>query len=176
MDTNRILNVFIASPGDIVVERKIVREVCLGLNQSELLRHLGVSIHTAMWDEVFPSAENPQSILNRVADECDILVCIFYKRFYTQSGRIESENLNKFLSAYDSWKSLKKPHVMFYFKEINVPDEDQPTPEVHEVNELKAKMEKENMLFTDEFSVPYEFCEKIYDHIEKWIRDNTNKH
>ncbi|MBI5663520.1 MAG: hypothetical protein HZC49_00305, partial [Nitrospirae bacterium] len=97
MDTNRIVNVVIASPGDIVIERKIVREVCLGLNESELMRHLGVSIHTEMWDDVFPSAEHPQTIINRLNDECDILVCIFYTRFYTHSGRIESENLNKFL-------------------------------------------------------------------------------
>jgi len=173
MDSNRILNVFIASPGDIVIERKIVREVCLGLNESDLLHHLGVSVHTAMWDDVFPSPEQPQAIINRVADECDILVCIFYKRFYPRSGRIESENLNKFLLAYDSWKSLKKPHVMFFFKEDNTSDKG---PSASEVNEVREKIEKENKIFKDEFSAPYEFCEKIYDHIEKWIRDNTNRH
>lgn len=81
MDTNRILNIIIASPGDIVIERKIVREVCLGLNESELLHHLRVHIQTAMWEEVFPSAEHPQAIIDRVAGECDILVCIFCKRF-----------------------------------------------------------------------------------------------
>lgn len=176
MDSNRILNVFIASPGDIVVERKIVREVCLGLNESELLHHLGVSIHTAMWDDVFPSPEQPQSIINRVTDECDILVCIFYKRFYTKSGRIESENLNKFLLAYDSWKSLKKPHVMFYFKESKAPDEVPFSNEENQVTELRDRISRENKLFTDEFSEPYEFCEKIYDHIEKWVRENTNRH
>jgi len=175
MDTNRILNVFIASPGDIVIERKIVSEVCLGLNESELLHHLGVSIHTTMWDDAFPSDEGPQAIIDRVNDECDILVCVFYRRFFTQSGRIESENLNKFLSAYDSWKSLKRPHVMFYFKEIKAPIEGPSATEVNEVRELKAKIERENILFTDDFSSPYEFCEKIYDHIEKWVRDNTNK-
>jgi hypothetical protein len=166
------LNIFIASPGDIVIERKIVSEVCLGLNESELLHHLGVSIHTAMWGDIFPSPEYPQTIINRLIDECDILVCVFYKRFYTQSGRTESENLNKFLLAYDSWKSLEKPHIMFYFKDV----EGSPASEVNEVNELKEKMEKENIIYIDEFSAPYEFCEKIYDHIEKWVRDNTNKH
>jgi hypothetical protein len=170
------MNVLIASPGDVVIERKIVREVCLGLNEGELLRHLGVSIRTAMWEDVFPSVEDPQTIINRVADECDVLVCIFYKRFYTQSGRIESDNLNKFLLSYDSWKSLKKPYVMFYFKEVNASIEGFSASEVHEVTELKEKIVKENILFTDEFSAPYEFCEKIYDNIEKWIRDNTNKH
>lgn len=172
MDTNRILNIFIASPGDIVIERKIVSEVCLGLNESELLHHLGVSIHTAMWGDIFPSPEYPQTIINRLIDECDILVCVFYKRFYTQSDRTDSENLNKFLLAYDSWKSLKKPHIMLYFKDV----EGSSASEVNEVNGLKEKMGKENLLYIDEFSAPYEFCEKIYDHIEKWVRDNTNKH
>jgi hypothetical protein len=129
-----------------------------------------------MWENVFPSAELSQAIVNRVTDECDILVCIFYKRFYTRSGRIESENLNKYLVAYDSWKSRIKPHVMFYFKEIEAAGEGSSTSEIYEVNELKKKMKKENIVYIDEFSAPYEFCEKIYDHIEKWVRDNTNKH
>ncbi|MBI5665294.1 MAG: hypothetical protein HZC49_09485, partial [Nitrospirae bacterium] len=126
--------------------------------------------------DVFPSAEHPQTIINRLNDECDILVCIFYTRFYTHSGRIESENLNKFLLSYDSWKALKKPHVMFYFKEIKASAEGLPASGVNEVNELKEKITKEDILYTDEFSAPYEFCEKIYDHIDKWVRDNTNKH
>ncbi|HBH60887.1 MAG TPA: hypothetical protein DDX85_03925 [Nitrospiraceae bacterium] len=176
MDTNRILKVFIASPGDIIVERKIVREVCLGLNESELLRHLSVSLHTAMWGDVFPSAEDPQAMINRLVDECDILVCIFYKRVDTQPDWSESENLNKFLLAYDSWKSLKKPHVMCYFKDVKASIEDSPYSEVNQVNKLKEKIQKEHILFTEEFSAPYEFCEKIYDHIEKWVRDNTRKH
>jgi len=176
MDMNRVVNVVIASPGDVVIERKIVHEACLGLNESELLHHLGVSLHTGMWEDVFPSAEPPQVIINRLIDECDILVCIFYKRFYTQSGRTESENLNNFLLAYDVWKSLKKPHVMLFFREAQTSStEDTPAPVLREMCELKEMMEKEKLLYTDVFSAPHEFCEKIYDQIEKWVRDNTTR-
>ncbi|MEW6600822.1 MAG: hypothetical protein AB1499_07615 [Nitrospirota bacterium] len=176
MDTKRILNIIIASPGDVVIERKIVREVCLGLNETDLLHHLGVSIHTSMWEDVFHSDESQKTIKSRIADECDILVCIFYRRFYTRSGRVEAENLNKFLLAYDSWKSMKKPFVMFYFKKDMPLSEDLNASEASEISDVKAKILKENILFTNEFTAPYEFCEKIYDHIENWIKDNTNKH
>ncbi len=120
MDTKRRLNVFIASPGDMVIERKIVSEVCLGLNESTLINHIGVSLNTAVWKDIFPFTESAQRIINRLIDDCDIFVLIIYKRDDIHSGRIESEALNEFLSAYDSWKSLKKPHFMFFLKDEKV--------------------------------------------------------
>lgn len=78
--------------------------------------------------------------------------------------------------AYDSWKPLKKPHVMFYFREVKTAAEGYNAPEVNEVRDIREKIEKENILFTDGFSAPHEFCEKIYDHLERWIRENTNNH
>lgn len=177
MNQKRMLNVIIASPGDIVIERKIVSEVCLGLNEGELLNHLGVSIRTAMWEDMFPADERPQAIINRLVDDCDILICILYRRFDAHSGWFESETLNGFLSLYDSWKALKKPHLMFFFKEIKPSDTNVINyPQLDEVHELKEKIEKGKDLYVDEFSAPYEFCEKVYDHIEKWVRENSNKH
>ena len=177
MIANRRLNVFIASPGDVVIERKIVSEVCIGLNGSELLKHPGISIHTAMWEDIFPSAEHPRTIINRLIDECDILVCILYKRFDTHPGRIESENLNEFLSAYDSWKSLKKPHFMFFFKEVKVSSlQDLRDPQLNKVFELKEKIKCGKSSYVVGFSAPSEFCEKVYDHMEEWVRENLNKH
>jgi len=177
MSVNRMLNVVIASPGDVVIERKIVSEVCTGLNGSELLRQLGISIHTAMWEDKFPSAEQTRTILNRLSDECDILVCVLYKRLDSYPGRTEADTLNEFLSAFDSWRSLKKPHFMFFFKEVKVSSlQDLRDPQLNKVFELKDKIKGGKRSYMDGFSAPSEFCEKVYDHMEAWVRENLNKH
>ncbi len=45
---------------------------------------------------------------------------MFHKRFGSPTGKEEAGTLEEFLLAYDSWKSLEKPHIMFYFKEVKI--------------------------------------------------------
>ncbi len=176
MKGNKVFNVFIASPGDVVVERKIVHEVCLGINKGILPNPLGISFQIKEWEDLFPSSGRSQEIIKRLVDECDIFVCILYKRFDSLSGREKSATLEEFLLAYDSWKSLKQPHLMFYFKEVKIsPKKDLKDPQLNKVLKLKEKIKSEKLLFFDKFSAPYEFCEKIHDYLEKWASENVKK-
>ncbi len=168
------INLFIASPGDVKEERKIVRNVCEELNKSTLLRPYGICFHAIGWEEVIPSAGRPQEIINKLVDECDFFVCIFHKRFGSPTGKEEAGTLEEFLIAYDSWKSLKKPHVMFYFKEVMISSKkDLENEQIQKVFYLKDKIEQENLLLYSEFSTPEEFKEKIKDHLEKWTVENS---
>ena len=173
MKANRAFNVIIASPGDIVVEQRIVREVCSGINEGLLPNSHGISFQVSQWKQVFPSATHPREIINRLADECDILICILYKRFGVYSDRGELRSLGEFLSSYDEWKSLRKPHFMLYFKDVNISSaEDVDNAELRNVFELKEKIKRDNLLHFQEFSIPNKFCESIHDHLIKWAREN----
>ena len=81
MSSNNAFNLIIASPGDIVIERKIVREICWGLNKGIIPNHHRVFFHIEEWDKVFSSAENPSEIVSRLADKYDILLLLFHKKF-----------------------------------------------------------------------------------------------
>ncbi len=173
LNRNRVLNVLIASPEDMVIERKIVREVCLGLNNSALLNHLGISFQIAVWEDIFLSEEGLQRIVDRLVNECDIFVCLFHKRCSTTSCERESNSFKEFLSAYDSWGSSAKPHCMFYFKEESVSTmKELKDNQSDSMINLEEKIKNEKLLYCDDFSAPYEFCEKIYDHLENWVSEN----
>ncbi len=173
---NKILKVYIASPRDMVVERKILREVISGLNEGVLMKRLGLAFEVSTWEDVFSPTEQSQEIINRLINECDLLFGIFYKRYDALSGSKESKSLEEFLSAYDLWKTLKKPHIMFYFEEVKFSSlKDVEASGLDKVYRLKGKIEKAKILFVDEFSAPYEFCEKIYNSLEQWIRETVNK-
>jgi len=173
MANKKEITVFIASPGDVIEERNDVRKVCDELNKSNLLKPFGVYFQATGWEDLFPSPGRPQEIINRLVEKCDILVCIFHKRFGSPTGKEESGTLEEFLNAYDSWKKWKKPHIMFYFKEVKITSrKDIEDPQLQKVLDLKEKIQAERTLLFCEFSDD-KFCEMFKDHLEKWIIDDT---
>jgi hypothetical protein len=166
-------NVLIASPQDIFIEQKIVGEICSGINEGILPNNLGISFKVTRWKDVFSSGISTQDIIKKLVDEYDIFVCIFQKKISIFSEKDASGSLDKFLSVYDSWKSLKKPHIMFFFKELKNPSiKDLEDPQLKKVLELKEHIKNDNLFICEEFSAPYEFCEKVHDYLDKWSREN----
>ena len=108
--------VFIASPADVPQERGMVRDICRQLSDDRLVCSYDAAFRPVGWEEAFPAAGRPQEIINRLVAECDIFVCLFYKRFGTPSGKEASGTLEECLLAYDLWQNLTKPHIMVYFK------------------------------------------------------------
>ena len=116
MSKNKLYKVIIASAGDILVEGKIVCEVCSGVNAGLLANHTGITYQIKKWEEVFTSNLKPAEIVDTLEKECDILVCIMHKRFGTSSTPGQPCNLESFLSAYDSWKLQKKTSCSVLFQ------------------------------------------------------------
>jgi len=53
MSDNKVLNVFIASSGDITLERKVVSEVCSGIGDCVMPNPAGISFKITPWENVF---------------------------------------------------------------------------------------------------------------------------
>ncbi len=47
--------------------------------------------------------------------------------------------------------------------------------QLNNVLKLKEKIKNEKLLFFNEFSAPYEFCEKIHDNLENWASKNIKR-
>jgi hypothetical protein len=169
MEQINLLNVFIASPGDVTAEREIVREVCTEMSESAFCQTGGFSFRPIGWEDEIPAAGRPQEIINKLMDECDIFICMFHKRFGTPSGKESSGTLEEFLRAYDSWKNLEKPHIMFYFKDIVVTPGLRHDPQFNEVMDLRDRIEREGLLLYDTFDNEENFRKKFKKHLEKWL-------
>jgi formylglycine-generating enzyme required for sulfatase activity len=168
----REINVFIASPGDVQEERAIVREVCASLNRRPTIGdNFGILFRPVGGENAFPSAGRPQEIINRLVEECDVFVCILHKRFGTPSGKEVSGTLEEFLLAYEKWKSLKKPHIMLYFKEMKIRSKRDLDEQYHKVLDLKEKIEMDRTLMFCHFSDPEDFRNLVARHLEQWVFD-----
>ena len=174
MGKHATYRVTIASAGDILVEGKIVCEVCNGVNAGLVTDHQWKSYKINKWEDIFDVELSPQEIVNKLEKECDILICLFHKRFGTSSSPGKPCNLESFLQSYDIWKSLKKPHVLLFFKEVKVSSlEDIKNPQLLNVFALKDRILEDNVLTVDDFKEPNEFCEKVQDRLDSLTCDDT---
>ncbi len=82
-----------------------------------MINQFALSFKTVGWEDVFPSPGRPQSIINRLVAECGIFLRIFHVRFGSLAVESLTGTLEEFLLAYDDWKTMQKPHIIFYFKD-----------------------------------------------------------
>ncbi len=165
-----------ASPGDVMGERDIAREVCEDLSKNPMLSEkIHLSFQATGWEDVFPEAGRPQEIINRLVDECDLFICLFHERFGTPSGVEESGTLEEFLLAHDQWKEELQPHIMVYFKDVVMTPKKLKDPQVLKVFEFREKIETERLLLFDTFATTDQFRTKFKTHLERWIAKNATK-
>lgn len=74
----RVLNVFLASPGDLVDERRAAKEVIDEL--AITARELGVSLELLGWEDTLPGAQRPQEAINKDLDEAELFVGLLWRR------------------------------------------------------------------------------------------------
>ena len=112
-----VLKVFIASPGDVAAERKVIRNVVHEWNnihsedRGTVLLPVGWETHSTP-----TMGERPQAIINKqVLANCDILIAVFWTRLGSPTGQSASgtvEEIEEHLAA-------GKP-AMLYFSDAPV--------------------------------------------------------
>ena len=118
------LKVFVASPGDLRLEREALEEVIKELNDT-WSDTLGISLALVKWEtHAFPGfGDDAQAVVNEeISDDYDIFIGMLWDRFGTPTKRAESGTEEEFERAYsrycDDRSSVK---LMFYFKEQPIP-------------------------------------------------------
>lgn len=170
MQDIRKYRVFMASPSDVGEERNAVRNACESLNRDVLIQDRNIMLEHVGWEDAVPAAGRPQATINLMQEGCDIFVCILHKKYGTPTGDAESGTEEEFLNAYDSWKDIQKPKILFYFKEVKISSAaDFNDPQLGKVFELKEKIEKNEMLLYGSFPDSEQFKRKIVDDLKKVI-------
>jgi hypothetical protein len=113
----RVIQIFIASPGDVHDEREIATEVIQRWNdlnareRSLVLLPLGWETHSSP-----ELGTRPQAVINRqVLDQCDLVVGIFWPRLGTPTGVSPSGTVEEIERSGNDGKS-----IMLYFSNAKV--------------------------------------------------------
>ncbi|NNH39622.1 DUF4062 domain-containing protein [Acinetobacter terrae] len=101
-----ILNVMIASPSDVAEERQLVRDAIYEWNAIHS-KQFGVMLNPVGWEtHVAPEMGNrPQEIINqRILNNSDILLAIFWTRLGTETGEYVSGTVEEISKHINSQK------------------------------------------------------------------------
>ena len=164
------INIFVASPGDVVEERAAVVSVVQELNT--LFRTtLGVCLDVVMWEtHAYPSIGiDAQDVINKqIGDDYDIFIGLMWKRFGTETGRAGSGTEEEFDRAYELHKSSNgDTKVMMYFSEKKFSIDEVDVEQIVKIRNFKKK--------TNELGVmhwPFSSCENI----EQLLRLHIPRH
>lgn len=158
--------ILIASPSDVVEERKIIPEVIEYWNAVNS-DHYGVILKPVLWeiDATPKMGKRPQDIINKqLVKSCDILVGTFWTRLGTHTGKAESGTVEEI----DEFLKDGKP-VLLYFSSIPVIPENINIEQYQKLSQFKKKCEKEGLV-TSYKSID-DLQKKLQMHITKTINE-----
>lgn len=169
-----LLQVFVASPNDVVEERKILEEVIKEFNVTWGDTN-AVRLELIMWEtHTRPSfGEDAQDVVNKqIGDEYDIFLGIMWGRFGSPTNRAESGTEEEFNRAYSRLKtSPGSIQIMFYFKNAGIPPSNIDPEQLAKVQKFKNKIETEFGGLYHQFETTEEFRTKVRMHLSSLVQD-----
>lgn len=172
--THTILQVFVASPGDVADERTLLGDVVLEFNNTWGNRN-NVMLELLKWEtHSRPGVgADPQDVINdQIGDEYDIFIGIMWGRFGSPTKRAESGTEEEFNRAYarlsDSPDSIQ---IMFYFKDAGIPPSKIDAMQLQKVQGFKKKISDKYGGLYHSFETPEQFHSSVRIHLSKVVQD-----
>lgn len=172
--THTILQVFVASPGDVADERTLLEDVVSEFNNTWGNRN-NVMLELLKWETHSRPGfgADPQDVINdQIGDEYDIFIGIMWGRFGSPTKRAESGTEEEFNRAYarlsDSPDSIQ---IMFYFKDAGIPPSKIDATQLQKVQEFKKKISDEYGGLYHSFETPEQFQSSVRMHLSKVVQD-----
>ena len=159
------LQVFVAWPSDVQVERDRLEQVVDGLNNGiAASRKLHLQLITWQTHTHPGMGKDAQDVINRQIKPTDIFIGIMWKRFGTPTKRAPSGTVEEFRSAYKLWKKNRRTHIMFYFNQKPI-DVNVDLKQFGRVRAFRESLSKVGLI--SDYKGVADFEKKVRAHLEK---------
>jgi hypothetical protein len=159
----RRLRIFVASPGDVKIEREKATEVIERVNKNAALAK-GVLLDPWLWEvDAQPAIGRPQESINTKLDEAAIVILILWNRLGTPSGKADSGTVEEYEGAFKRFRQTGWPRILAYYsqrkgKPLNA-DENAQRQKVLDFQKQHPE------IFAAEYCTTAEFAEKLESHL-----------
>ncbi len=169
----RTIPVFIASPGDLAVERATFKEVIDELNDG-FGDGAGVTFELLAW-EATPAVmtRRSQGLINQKIDQCEVFVLAMHRRWGQEAPDAKpysSYTEEEFHRAVDRWQRTGSPTVLVFFKEIESGYMVDPGEQLQKVLAFRRQLEAQRTLLYRPFATAAEFKEEVRNHLRAYVR------
>jgi hypothetical protein len=145
-----VLQIFLASPSDVVAERDLVEGVVSELNRIWSSTS-NISYHVFRWEiDVTPGfAIEPQAVVNsQIPPDYDVFLGIFWGRIGTPTIGHASGTLEEFENALDRFRSTGSPEIVIYFKDTPIPPSKIDTSQLERLHEFKNRLPSQGGIYS----------------------------
>lgn len=155
---------FLASPGDLVSERKITQEVVAQLNPT-VARELGWHIDLLGWEDTIPGFGRPQSLINPDVDACDLFIGVLWKRWGQATGAYTSGFEEEFVLALNRCRQSRSPQIWLCFKAIPPDQLADPGEQLARVIHFRDSQRNAREVLYKEFDT----ADQWRNHLQSWL-------
>src|SRR5438034_10138061 len=121
MSAPRIIKVFIASPGDLTIERRAFKDIIDELNAG-FGRGADGQFEPLGWEDALSQVgRRSQSVINQDVDACDVFVLVMWRRWGQEApdaAPYTSYTEEEFYRALTRYEKDGKPIIFVFFKHI----------------------------------------------------------
>jgi hypothetical protein len=172
--TQKVLNVFLASPGDLQPERKVAADVIDALNRA-VVRSLGWHVELLGWEDTLPGFARPQEKINEDVDACDLFIGLLWERWGLATGEYSSGFEEEFERARRRRINSGEPEMWLFLKEIDSARASDPGPQLQKVLTFRqARIDERDLLFK-EFSDTPDWQAKLWEYLTRYLLDREGR-
>jgi hypothetical protein len=166
------LSVFLASPGDVIKERKAVRDI-VNETDEDLWDSRGVCLRVLRWEDAPRGLGDPQGIINEYSEDADLVVVIFNERFGSATANYPSGTLEEFERARARWESRGTPQVKIFFQQPAAQALRKPGEQLKQVLDFKERFWQQRIGLYTEYKNHRDFEAKFRREFSKWLDQVT---
>lgn len=178
MADRRTIYVFIASPGDLTVERRMFKEVIDELN-SGFGDGADVRFVALGWEDTLATTgRRPQGVINKEIDRCDVFVLALDRRWGQEAPDAKpyrSYTEEEFHRALERWKRTGAPEIFVFFKHVDAASMGDPGEQLKKILAFRKSLEESRMVFYRFFAGKKEFSSEMDRHLRAYVKGEIPK-
>lgn len=171
-ESRKIIKVFLASPGDVVEERKLAKLVVEEVNQL-LAEEYGYQLELYGWEDTTAAVGRPQAIINTELERCELFVGIMWKRWGTppdKEGKYTSGFEEEYRTSVERYKKEGKPDISLFFKEVDPELTRDPGVALQKVLDFKKEITDGKEILYETFAESAAFEKKLRRCLVNYIK------
>ncbi len=173
-----MVHVFIASPGDLAVERRAFKDVIDELNAG-FGDGAGVRFVALGWEDTLAATgRRAQGVINQDIDRSDVFVLALHRRWGQEAPDAEgysSYTEEEFHRALDRWKKDGAPEIFVFFKHVDPGQMADPGRQLEKVLAFRKSLEDSRQVLYRFFEDDKAFKAEVDRHLRAYAKGELPK-
>jgi tetratricopeptide (TPR) repeat protein len=172
MPDKRTISVFIASPGDLAIERRAFRDCIVELNTG-FGEGADVEFQALGWEDTLATTgRRNQGVINQDIDRCDVFILTMHCRWgqAAPDSEFSSYTEEEFHRALDRFKGTGRPEIFVFLKKIPPKMMADPGEQLQKVLDFRRELEKTRTILYREYTGKAQFGEEVERHLKAYAK------